>query len=104
MTGRNQVIIGRVMWWPPWRVSRPWWFKLWRGGDEWCNDSVALAMPLLGALIVFWRPGPKRAMPCGECWGGMSGEERADYLPGGYLEGGVVHQDRADALFALPEA
>jgi hypothetical protein len=100
---RGQVNIGRFMWWPPWGVTRPWLPRVSsRGGDEWCNDSVTLILPFLGAFIFFWRPGPMRTMPCAECWDVMQDHQRNNYLPGGYLEGGRVHQDRADALFTEP--
>lgn len=96
---RDQVIIGRFMWWAPWGVTRPWLPHGWIGTDEWCNPAVSVVVPFLGAFHVFWR-GVRRTMPCDGCWAEMQGHQRAAYLPGGYLEGGRVHQNRADALFA----
>jgi sterol desaturase/sphingolipid hydroxylase (fatty acid hydroxylase superfamily) len=97
---RGQVNIGRrFMWWAPWGVTRPWLPRVFRGSNEWCSRSVAVVLPFLGAFIWFWEP-ELRTMPCGECWDSMCEEQRADYLPGGHLEGGVVHQDRAGKLFA----
>jgi len=96
----SQVNLGRrFMWWPPWHVTNPWRLRLWQGSDEWCRRSACLDLPLLGTFIVFWER-ELRTMPCGDCWREMDEATRAGYLPGGYLEGGVVHQDRADALFA----
>jgi hypothetical protein len=49
---RSQVNIGRrFMWWAPWGVTRPWGLSVFRGGDEWCNDSVAVKLPLLGIAM-----------------------------------------------------
>jgi hypothetical protein len=95
---RGQVNIGRrFMWWAPWSVTRPWLPRFSaRGGDEFCNDSVTLILPFLGAFIVFWQPGPLRDFPCDECWALLDDEARDDYLPGGYLEGGRVHPDRLE--------
>jgi hypothetical protein len=95
---RGQVSIGwRIMWWPPWGLTRWWLPGIWHGGNEWCEPSACFTVPPLGCLIIF--RGPKRTMPCDECWSEMPDWERAMYLPGGYLEGGRVHQDRADKLF-----
>lgn len=95
----RQVHVGRrLMWWAPWACTRWWRLWIWTGTDEWCHRSACLDLPLLGTFIVFWEH-PLRTMPCGECWALMDHEQRADWLPGGYLEGGVVHQDRADALY-----
>lgn len=94
------IYLPRFWWWYPRHLSRPWLPAAWRGGDEWCNTPLCITIPPLGAFLFFqfWRP--MRTMPCAECWDLMDEEQRADYLPGGYLEGGRVHQDRADALFA----
>jgi hypothetical protein len=91
----RQVNIGRrLMWWAPWKVTRPWLPRFsWHGSDEFCNDSVSLILPFAGALIVFWRR-HLRTMPCGHCWDGMDAEQRAAYCAGGYLEGGRWHLDR----------
>lgn len=95
----KRVLTGRFMWWAPWSLTRPWLPRAWRGGDEWCNPAVSLVVPPLGAVHWFWR-GRTRVMPCAECWHQMGPWQRSSYLPGGYLEGGRVHQDRADLLFA----
>ena len=96
---RGQISIGRrFMWWPPQGLTRPWQPRVFRGTDEWCSPSVAVVVPFLGAFIWFWeRPLP--VMPCRFCWDEMSAEQQRDYLPGGYLEGGKVHQDRFDAQY-----
>ena len=94
---RGQLNIGRrFMWWPPWALTRPWLPRVsLRGGwNEWCVGSVRLVLPFLGAFIVFH--GPLRDFPCDECWALLDDEARADYLPGGYLEGGRVHPDRLE--------
>jgi hypothetical protein len=39
-----------------------------QGGDEWCNDSIVLTVPLAGMLVIFWRPGPLRVVPCADEW------------------------------------
>lgn len=90
----SQVLIGRFMWWAPWSVTRPWLPRGWLGTDEWCTRAVSVVVPLLGAF--HWFYGERRTMPCGECWSCMGTEQRADYLPGGYLEGGRVHPERAE--------
>lgn len=96
----RQVSLGRrFMWKPPWTVTKPWRLWVWTGANEWCQRSLCLDLPFLGTLVVFWEP-HLRTMPCWDCWSRMGSEQRADYLPGGYLQGGIVHQDRADALFA----
>jgi hypothetical protein len=93
---RGQVSIGRrIMWWAPWGLTRWWLPKIWQGGNEWCVPSICFTVPPLGCLIVFY--GPWRTVPCDECWDGMGSGQQADYLPGGWLEGGQVHQDRFDA-------
>jgi hypothetical protein len=81
----GQVTIGqRIMWWPPWACTHWWRLWLWRGADEYCNPSLCLDVPLAGCFIVFWRR-HLRAMPCEEDRAAMGEEQRADYLPGGYL-------------------
>lgn len=90
----RQADIGRrFMWWPPWQVTRWWRLWLWHGSNEWCQRSACLDVPLCGTFIFFWEP-RLRTMPCGGCWGHMDEEQRADYLPGGYYEGGRIHDDR----------
>jgi len=92
---RGQVNIGRrFMWWPPWSCTHWWRLWIWTGSDEWDNPSVCLDLPFLGSFIVFH--GPLRDFPCDECWALLDDEARADYLPGGYLEGGRVHPDRLE--------
>jgi hypothetical protein len=54
---------------PPWGCTR--WalpcVKLFRGGDEYCNDTLLLQLPFLGHMI-FWKPwGTLRTTPCDEC-------------------------------------
>ena len=94
----RQINIGRrFMYWPPWTVSDPWMPRMKRGGDEWCNPSVQVILPFAGAFIWFTSTG--RTMPCDEDWAIMPADMRADYLPGGYLEGGRVWQDRFDAKY-----
>lgn len=90
----RQVNIGRrFMWWFPWATTH--WYRLWiwTGANEWCHRSVCLDVPLAGTFIVFWER-RLRTVPCPECWAELPGWARADYLPGGYLEGGVVHPER----------
>jgi hypothetical protein len=85
---RDGVYRHRFMWWFPWGVTRPWLPRVFKGGDEWCNDSVGFVVPPLGALIVFCRPGPLRTMPCSEDWEAMDNWQRADYAPCGvYWDG-----------------
>lgn len=90
---RNGVYRRRFMWWYPWGVTGWWQPRVFRGGDEWCNDSAALVAPPLGAFILFWRPGRLRTMPCAEEWAWLNDDERADYAPCGYLYGGRVRYD-----------
>jgi len=44
----------RLMYWPPWGVTRPWLPRVACGGDEYGNPSVFINGPLTGALIVFY--------------------------------------------------
>ena len=83
---RSQLNIGRFMWWAPWSLTTWWLPRIWTGGNEWCEPSICFTVPPLGAFIFFY--GPKRTMPCDECWESMGEWQRADYLPGGWLEGG----------------
>lgn len=87
---RGGIYRPRFMWWYPWTVTRPWLPKIWRGGDEWCNDSACVKVPFLGAFILFWRPGKLRTMPCPEEWDAMCADQQADYAPCGWLHGGRV--------------
>lgn len=83
----------RWQWWFPWSVTDWWKPRTFRGGDEWSNDSACLVLPPFGCLVVFWRSGPLRAMPCPAEWAEMTEDERADYAPCGYLHGGRIRQD-----------
>jgi hypothetical protein len=58
-----------------WQYSPPWGCTYWalprvhyyRGGDEYCNDTLLIQLPLLGH-VVFWKPwGTLRTTPCDEC-------------------------------------
>ena len=61
----------RKRWWwsPPWKVTRPWLPRvaLYPHGDEWCNGTFAVVLPLLGDVIVRYRRGPLREKPCDAC-------------------------------------
>lgn len=59
--------MSRIMWWPPATLTRWWLPRLFKGADEYCNPSVGVVVPPLGAFIVFWRPGPLRTEQCDEC-------------------------------------
>lgn len=50
----------RFMWWAPWKVTRPWLPRVFRGGDEWHNASIAVVIPPLGCFIWFYEPGFSR--------------------------------------------
>lgn len=89
---RKGITRPRFMWWFPWSVTRPWLPRVFRGGDEWCNDSLGFVLPPAGALIVFWRPGRLRTMPCPDEWEVMDNEQRADYAPCGYLWAGRIRK------------
>lgn len=39
----------------PWHLTRWWWFKVGRGGDEYHNPSVFVILPFLGQFVFFWR-------------------------------------------------
>jgi hypothetical protein len=66
---RHSIRVGRVMYWPPWTVSRPWRPSIELTGDEHCNPSLLTVIPLLGAVIVFygrrWRT--ETDGPCDRC-------------------------------------
>jgi hypothetical protein len=93
---RDGIYRRRFMWWFPWSVTDWWRPRAFRGGDEWCNDSAALVLPPLGCLVLFWRPGRRRTMPCREDWALMDERQRADYAPCGQLHGGRVREDAHD--------
>lgn len=38
----------------PWALSEPWRLSAWRGKDEYCNPSIVLGLPFLGAFVVFY--------------------------------------------------
>lgn len=59
-------------WWyaPPWKVTRPWLprVKLFpEGGDEYCNPTVLIVLPLLGDIVVRYKRGPARTQACATC-------------------------------------
>lgn len=85
---RSGIYGRRLQWWYPWAYAHWWRPRVFWGGDEWCNDSVAALVPLPGGLVVFWRPGPLRALPCLRCWAELDEATRADYAPCGWLHGG----------------
>lgn len=89
---RDGIYRRRFFWWFPWGVTDWWKPGVSRGGDEWCNDSFVFAVPPFGALVLFWRPGRLRAMPCAECWTLEDEQARADYAGCGYLHGGRVRE------------
>lgn len=90
---RSGIYRRRWQYWYPWGVTRPWKPRAFRGGNEWCDDSLALILPFLGGLCVFWRPGPMRTLPCPEDWAFMSDDDHADYAPCGYYWNGRINED-----------
>jgi hypothetical protein len=67
--GWGTITMRRWQYTPPWGCTR--WalprVQLFRGGDEFCNDTLLVQLPLLGHLI-FWKPfGALRTSPCDEC-------------------------------------
>lgn len=60
----------RMRWWwsPPWKVTRPWLPRVLRfsHGDEFCNDTILVVLPLLGDIVVRYRQ-ELRYYPCEEC-------------------------------------
>lgn len=85
---RGGIYRRRWQLWYPWDITDPWRPRIFRGADEWCNESIALILPLLGGLCIFWRPGRLRVLPCVEDWARLTDPERADYAPCGRLAGG----------------
>ena len=75
---RGGIYRRRFFWWYPWGLTRWWLPGISRGGDEWCNDSLVFVVPPLGALVLFWRPGKLRTVPCPEEWDALDDEQRAD--------------------------
>lgn len=60
----------RWWYWKPWKVTRPWLpgVKLYpEGGDEFCNPTVLIKFPLMGAIIVRYKRGPIRTEACAQC-------------------------------------
>lgn len=84
---RDGIYGNRIWWWWPWSLTRWWTGGISRGADEWCNPSVTIKVPLLGALVVFPRR-RTRLMPCPAEWDVMGEWQRADYAPCGWLYGG----------------
>lgn len=94
---KDGIYLPRLWWWFPWGMPHPWKPNIWLGGTEFCDVPLCFTIPPFGCFLVFWRR--LRTMPCDACWADMDDETRSYYQPGGHLEGGKVHQDRADALF-----
>lgn len=44
----------RFVYWAPRKVTQPWKPRVFRGGDEWHNASVAVILPFVGGFIFFW--------------------------------------------------
>lgn len=58
----------RWQYWWPWNVTRPWFPRIERGGDEWCNPSLVINLPFfLGVIVIFYVPGPMRTSADGRC-------------------------------------
>lgn len=89
---KSGIYCRRWQWWFPWSVTD--WRKrrTFKGADEYCNESACLVLPPFGCLVVFWRPGPMRTMPCPDEWNLMQDWRRADYAPCGWLHGGRLRQ------------
>ena len=81
----------RLQWWYPWGITEWWRPQIFKGGDEWCNDSVCVVLPPLGCLVVFWRSGSLRTLPCVKEWEHMTDMQRADYAPCAYLHSGRLN-------------
>lgn len=89
---RDGIYCRRFQWWFPWGVT-DWWKPCpFRGGDEWGNPSVCLVLPPFGCLVLFWRPGRLRTVPCLEERALMDDWQLADYAPCGYLYGGRLRE------------
>lgn len=82
----------RWQWWFPWSLTDWWRPCVFTGADEWCDESACFVLPPLGCLVLFWRPGRLRTLPCAEEWAEMDEEHRADYAPCGYYHGGRVRR------------
>lgn len=62
----------RRWWWsPPWKVTRPWlprYMVCPKGGDEWCNPTILIVLPLLlGDVVIRYKRGPLRHQACDTC-------------------------------------
>lgn len=61
----------RPRWWwsPPWKVTRPWLprFARYEHGDEWCNPTALIVLPMLGDVVIRYKDGPLREKPCDAC-------------------------------------
>jgi len=66
---------------PPWGCTR-WWLPAvhyYRGGDEYCNNTLLVQLPLLGH-VVLWKPwGRLRTTICDECMA-KEREEASEYM------------------------
>jgi len=89
---RDGIYRRRWFWYYPWGLTRWWLPGISRGGDEWCNDSVVLKVPPVGALCIFWRPGRLRTIPCPAEWEDSDDETRADYAPCGVYWNGRISE------------
>lgn len=89
---RNGIYRHRWFYYYPWGLTRWWLPGISRGADEWCNVSVILKVPFIGALVIFWRPGRLRAMPCPIEWAEMDEWQRANYAPCGVNHGGRIRE------------
>jgi hypothetical protein len=58
-------------------VTRPWLPRVFRGADEFCNDSIGVIGLLVGMLVVFWRPGRLRTEADGPCTACLAADEEA---------------------------
>lgn len=52
---------------PPWAVTHPWRPRVMQAEDEYCNPTVWLQAPFLGALTVRYKTGPLRTEACNTC-------------------------------------
>jgi hypothetical protein len=63
------------MWWAPWRTTRPWLPRFFRGTDEWHNRSVAVVVPFLGTFILFVGPFDRSGDEHLNAWSSVGGWE-----------------------------
>jgi hypothetical protein len=66
----------RWQWWPPTDLTRWWLPRIIRTADEFCNPSLLVVVPPLGALVLFWKPGRMRVEADGPCAVCLADEER----------------------------